>query len=44
VIHEAQRIPETGQSFAFYGFRFEVLRRQRNQIVLLRVTPPPEGA
>ena len=40
VIHEAQRIPETGQSFAFYGFRFEVLRRQRNQIVLLRVTPP----
>jgi Mg2+/Co2+ transporter CorB len=39
VIHETQRIPEFGQSFAFYGFRFEVLRRQRNQIVLLRVTP-----
>ena len=42
VIHEAQRIPEVGQSFAFHGFRFEVLRRQRHQIVLLRVTPPME--
>jgi Mg2+/Co2+ transporter CorB len=40
VIHEAQRIPEVGQSFAFHGFRFEVLRRQRNQIVLLKVTSP----
>ncbi len=39
VIHEAQRIPEVGQSFAFHGFRFVVLRRQRNQIVLLKVIP-----
>jgi CBS domain containing-hemolysin-like protein len=43
VIHEAQRIPEVGQSFAFHGFRFEVLRRQRNQIVLLKVVPPASG-
>ncbi len=40
VIHEAQRIPEVGQSFAFHGFRFLVLRRQRNQIVLLKIVPP----
>ena len=40
VIHEARRIPEVGQSFAFYGFRFDIMRRQRNQIVLLKVTPP----
>lgn len=40
VIHEAQRIPEVGQNFAFHGFRFVVLRRQRNQIVLLKVVPP----
>ena len=40
VIHEAQRIPEIGQSFAFHGFRFDILRRQRNQIVLIRVSPP----
>lgn len=40
VIHEAQTIPETGQVFSFYGFKFEVLRRHRNQIAALRLTPP----
>ncbi len=39
VIHEAQTIPEAGQAFTFHGFRFEVLRRQRNRITTLRVTP-----
>ena len=39
VIHEAQTIPETGQAFKFHGFKFEVLRKQRNQITGLRVTP-----
>ncbi|HEX3431963.1 MAG TPA: HlyC/CorC family transporter [Rhizomicrobium sp.] len=42
VIHEARTIPEVGQRFAFYGFNFEILRRQRNQITVLRVTPPPK--
>ncbi len=40
VINEARAIPEVGQLFSFYGFKFEVLRRQRNQIVALRITPP----
>lgn len=40
VIYNAQVIPEVGQIFAFYDFRFEVLRRHRNRIVSLRVTPP----
>lgn len=40
VLHEARRIPEVGQIFNFYGFRFEIIRRKRNQIVSLRVTPP----
>ncbi len=40
VIHEARTIPEVGQRFAFHGFKFEILRRQRNQITALRVTPP----
>lgn len=40
VLHEARLIPEPGQIFIFQGYRFEVLRRQRNQITLLRVTPP----
>jgi Mg2+/Co2+ transporter CorB len=46
VIHEAQTIPEVGQAFLFHGFKFEVLRRQRNQITQLRVTPllKPEAA
>jgi Mg2+/Co2+ transporter CorB len=39
VIHEAQTIPDMGQSFTFHDFRFEVLRRQRNRITSLRVTP-----
>jgi Mg2+/Co2+ transporter CorB len=39
VIHEARSIPEVGQSFTFYGFRFNVLRKTRNRITALRVTP-----
>lgn len=39
VIHEAQLIPETGQAFTFHGFRFQVLRKTRNRITLLRITP-----
>ena len=39
VIHEARLIPEPGQAFTFYGFRFQVLRRTRNQITSLRITP-----
>ena len=39
VIHEAQTIPESGQAFTFYGYRFEVVKKTRNRITLLRVTP-----
>jgi Mg2+/Co2+ transporter CorB len=39
VIHEARQIPEAGQSFTFHGFRFRVLRRMRNRITELRITP-----
>jgi Mg2+/Co2+ transporter CorB len=44
VLNEARRIPEVGQEFTFHGFRFAVLRRQRNQLTLLRVTPPRRPA
>jgi Mg2+/Co2+ transporter CorB len=44
VIHEARTIPEPRQRFAFYGFKFEILRRQRNQITALRITPPNKSA
>ncbi|MCZ0735013.1 HlyC/CorC family transporter [Phreatobacter sp. AB_2022a] len=39
VIHEARSIPETGQTFTFHGFRFHVLRKQRNRITALKITP-----
>jgi Mg2+/Co2+ transporter CorB len=39
VIHESRSIPEPGQSFTFHGFRFNVLRRERNRITALRITP-----
>jgi Mg2+/Co2+ transporter CorB len=38
VIHEAQTIPEAGQSFVFHGYRFNVLRRQRNQVTGLNIS------
>ena len=41
VIHEARSIPEAGQSFTFHGFRFRVLRRERNRITALRIQPLP---
>jgi Mg2+/Co2+ transporter CorB len=43
VIHEARAIPEPGQKFLFHGHQFQILRRQRNQITALRVSPPIEG-
>jgi len=51
VIHEARIIPDPGQTFTFFGFRFRVLRKTRNRITSLRVTPlsrvadpsPPEA-
>jgi Mg2+/Co2+ transporter CorB len=42
VIHEAQTIPEPGQTFIFHGHRFQILRRQRNQITGIRVSAPIE--
>jgi Mg2+/Co2+ transporter CorB len=39
VIHEAQTIPEPGQRFAFHGYRFDILRKTRNQITGLSITP-----
>ena len=39
VIHEAQSIPEPGQRFAFHGYRFDIARKNRNQITGLKVMP-----
>lgn len=38
IIHEAKTIPDAGQSFVFYGFQFDIVKRQRNQLTQIRVT------
>lgn len=40
ILHESQRIPDVGQSFVFFDYRFDIIRRHRNQITLVRITPP----
>ena len=41
VIHEARTIPEPGQTFIFYGRKFQIMRKQRNQITAIKITPVP---
>ena len=40
VIAQSGTIPDTGQRFAFFGYTFEIMRRQRNQITAIRIIPP----
>lgn len=44
VLHESKMIPAVGQNFTFYGHRFKILKRQRNQITLIRVAEDLPGA
>ena len=39
IIHEARTIPETGQTFKFHGFQFEVLKKRKHQIASIRIMP-----
>lgn len=40
VIAQSGTIPDAGQRFAFFGYVFEIMRRQRNQITAIRIIPP----
>lgn len=40
VLYEAQSIPDVGQSFMFYDFKVDILKRVRNQVTLVCITPP----
>lgn len=42
VLYESQMVPDVGQSFRFYDFRVDVVRKIRNQITLVRLVPPKE--
>ncbi len=44
IIYESQVIPEVGQSFRFHGFQFDIVKRQRNQLKLIRVIPLADDA
>ena len=37
VLYEVRLIPDVGQIFNIHGYQFEILRRHRNQITLIRV-------
>lgn len=39
VIHEARMIPDQGQVFSFHGFRFEVLKKRKQQLTSIKVSP-----
>lgn len=38
IITKAEMIPLKGQTFNFYGFRFEILKKKRNQIFKVKVS------
>lgn len=44
ILHESRSIPKVGQSFVFYRLRFDIVRRKKNQITQVSITPPPEDS
>lgn len=42
ILYESKMVPDVGQSFRYHGFQMDIVRKQRNQITLIRVTPPEE--
>lgn len=41
VMYEIRKIPDMGQVYMLSGFRIEILRRQGNQIALVKIVPVP---
>ena len=42
LLFESQRIPAVGQTYTFFDFRFEILKKHKNQISLVRMIPLPK--
>jgi Mg2+/Co2+ transporter CorB len=38
LMHKLRKIPDVGQIYSMVGLKIEILRRQRNQIVLIKIT------
>ncbi len=43
IIHEARMIPDAGQAFTFHGFRFEILKKRRQQLTVIKVNKSDSG-
>lgn len=41
ILFESKMVPEVGQIFRFFDFQMEIVRKQRNQITMIKVTPSP---
>ncbi len=41
IMYETRKIPDVGQVYVLAGLKLEILHRQRNQIVLIKITPQP---
>ncbi|WP_424984136.1 HlyC/CorC family transporter [Maritalea sp. S77] len=39
IVEEAKMIPEVNQVFTFHGFRFKVLKKERNRITEIKIIP-----
>jgi Mg2+/Co2+ transporter CorB len=44
VMHETQTIPDIGQTFSFHGHRFQIIKKERNQIKVLCISPDVPAA
>ncbi|MGN7438912.1 MAG: HlyC/CorC family transporter [Alcanivorax sp.] len=42
ILYESQMVPDVGQSFRFHDFQMDIVRKSRNQITLVRITPPED--
>lgn len=42
ILFESQMVPDVGQSFRFHDFQMDIVRKNRNQITLVRITPPED--
>ncbi|MDP3371507.1 MAG: CNNM domain-containing protein [Candidatus Paracaedibacteraceae bacterium] len=41
ILYETRTIPHVGQKFSLHGFTFEIIRRQKNQITMVRIQKNP---
>ena len=44
LLRESRCLPDIGHSYKFHRHQFDILRRHRNQITLVRITPPSQQA